>query len=123
MWMPSHVKPGQCGHITRGDGFLLTEADVEHNGHAGRLTKRAVAEHRAPFRIRQSVAAHNLLTTQNAIWIARATVIANQQTAEPRRDTQASRANAAAAAAAKRQAKLHGPVLSPPWSASAASLH
>ena len=42
------------------------------------------------------------------MWIARATVLANQQLTGPRRDTQASRAKAAEAAARKRKAKREG---------------
>ena len=105
IWMPSHVKKGQCGQTVRGDGFLLTEADVEGNDMADRYAKAAVDAHRVPYRTRQAIAAHDVLTTDNAIWIARATVIANQQPGDPGRDTQASRAKAAEAAATKRRAK------------------
>ena len=60
-----------------------------------------------PYRIRKAIEAHDTLTTENAMWVARATVIANQQpgSGEPGRDTQASRAKAAEAAAAKRRSK------------------
>ena len=65
--MPSHVKPGHCGTIARGDGFLLTEQDVAMNDAADRLAKAAVEAHRVPYRIRKEVEAHDLLTTQNAM--------------------------------------------------------
>ena len=52
-----------------------------------------------------AIAAHDAFTIQNAMWIARATVLANQQPGDPGRDTQASRARAAEAAAAKRRTK------------------
>ena len=102
IWMPSHVKPGGCGSIIRGDGFLLTEIDVRANAEADTLAKRAVEQHRVPLLIRQQVKDYDELTTQNAMWIARATATANNQHDDPRRDTEASRAKAAAAAAARR---------------------
>ena len=103
IWMPARLRPGQCGSVTRGDGFLLTEPDVVGNAEADKLAKRAVEHHRVPFRVRQEIKAHDELVTSNATWIARAGILANQQSGDPERDTQASRAKAAAAAAAKRQ--------------------
>ena len=97
--MPSHVKPGGCGTIVRGDGFLLTEVDVEANAEADRLAKRGVEEHRAPLLTRREIKEHDDLTTANAMWIARATLTANNQDDDPKRDTEASKAKAAAAAA------------------------
>ena len=105
IWMPSHVKKGHCGQIVRGDGFLLTETNVAFNDAADRLAKAAVEAHRGPHRIRMAIEAHDALTTENAMWIARATVIANQQPGDPVRNTQASRAKAVEAAAAKRRTK------------------
>ena len=61
--------------------------------------------HRAPFRIRMALAAHDQLVADNAMWIARATVLANQQALQPFRDTEASRERAAKVAAAKRKQK------------------
>ena len=90
IWMPSHVKPGQCGTITRGDGFLLEETDVEANEAADILAKRAVGEHRVPYRTRKAIEAHDALTASNAMWVARATILANQQQSDPVRDTRAS---------------------------------
>ena len=104
-WMPAHLKPGQCGTVVRGDGFLLIEVDVAANAEADRLAKRAVEHHRVSYRTRQEVKAHDDLVTANAMWIARAGILANQQREDPARDTQASRAKAAAAAAARRQSK------------------
>ena len=101
--MPAYLKTGQCGTVVRGDGFLLTESDVAGNAEADKLAKRAVEHHRVPFRVRQEIKAHDELVTSNATWIARAGILANQQSGDPERDTQASRAKAAAAAAAKRQ--------------------
>ena len=103
IWMPSHVKPGGCGTITRGDGFLLTEIDVAANAEADRLAKRAVEEHRVPLLVRRQIKEHDELTARNAMWIARAAATANDQEGDPARDTEASRALAAAAAAAKRK--------------------
>ena len=77
IWMPSHVKKGERGRTVRGDGFLLTETDVEFNDMADRFAKAAVDARRVPHRIRMAIAAHDDPTTQNAMWIARATVIAN----------------------------------------------
>ena len=107
IWMPVHLQPGQCGTVVRGDGFLLIEADVAGNAEADKLAKRAVEHHRVHFRIRQAIRAHDELVTANAMWVARASILANQQTGDPQRDTQASRAKAAAAAAAKRHLRQH----------------
>ena len=52
-----------------------------------------------------AVAAHDQLVADNAMWIARATVLANQQAVQPFRDTEASRELAAKAAAVKRKLK------------------
>jgi len=104
-WMPAHLKQGQCGTVVRGDGFLLTEVDVDANAEADKLAKRAVEHHRDPYRIRQEIKAHDELVTANAMWIARAGIPANQQREDPVRDSQASRSKAAAAAAAKRRSK------------------
>ena len=95
IWMPAHLQPGQCGTVVRGDGFLLTEVDVAGNAEADKLAKRAVEHHRVPFRIRQAIKAHYELVTASAMWVARASVLANQQSSDPQRDTQASRAKAA----------------------------
>ena len=81
--MPSHTKKGQCGQAVRGDGFLLTETDVEFNDYADRLAKAAVDAHRVPYRTRQEVEADDILTIDNAKWIARATVMADQQPDDP----------------------------------------
>ena len=91
---------------SKGRWVPLTETGVEFNDMAAdRYAKAAVETHRVPYRIRMAVAAHDKLTTHNAMWIARATVIANQQPADPGRDTPASRAKAAEAAATKRRIK------------------
>ena len=56
------------------------------------------------------------MVTANAMWIVRAGVLANQQRDDPVRDSQAPRAKAAAAAAAKRRAKaLTGPTKPTQW--------
>ena len=97
IWMPAHLKPGQCGTVVRGDGFLLTESDVAGNAEADTLAKRAVEQHRVPFKVREAIKAHDELVTANAMWVARASILANQQPTDPERDTQASRSKAAAA--------------------------
>lgn len=99
VWIPSHMKPGSCRTVTRGDGFLMPELDVEMNDIADKYAKQAVSAHRAPYRVRAEIKAHDDLTTANAMWVARAALLANQRTAEPTRDTQASRVKTAAAAA------------------------
>jgi hypothetical protein len=66
-WMPAHLRPGQCGTVTRGDGFLLTESDVRGNAEADKLAKRAVEHHRVPLRTRQAIKAHDELVTANAM--------------------------------------------------------
>ena len=104
VWMPSHCKKGQAGEITRGDGFLLTERDIELNDLADTYAKRAVDEHRVPMRKRNEIKAHDEATKLNAMWIARATLLANEQLQAPHRDTQASREKALEAA---RRRKRH----------------
>ena len=91
--------------MVRGDGFLLVEADVAGNAAADTLAKRAVEIHRVPFRTREAIKARDDLVTENAMWIARASILANQQPTDPQRDSQASRSKAAAAAAVKRKLK------------------
>ena len=105
MWMPSHATVADIGTKCRGDGFLLTLQDRESNDAADRHVKRGVEHHRVPFRIRMAVAAHDQLVADNAMWIARATVVANQQAVQPFRGTEASRERAAKAAAVKRKLK------------------
>ncbi len=55
--------------------------------------------------VREAIKAHNELVTDNAMWIARASILANQQPSDLERDTQASRSRAAAAASVKRKQK------------------
>ena len=68
VWMPSHATVKDIGTICRGDGFLLTLQDLESTAAADRLAKRAVQEHRVPYRIRQAVAEHDQLVSDNARW-------------------------------------------------------
>ena len=103
VWIPSHMKAGACGTVVRGDGFLVTEVDVEANDVADRYAKRAVLAHRVHFRIREEIKSHDALTAINAMWVAWATLLANGRSSEPARDTQASRLKAAAAGAEKRK--------------------
>ena len=109
VWIPSHTGPGQCGTAIRGDGFLITEADVGHNDVADNYAKWAVEAHRVPLRIRNIIAAHDQLTHDNAVWIAKATVLANQQLQEPHRDTEASRAKALETPSADQHHQHHTP--------------
>ena len=105
IWMPAHFKPGTCGVAVRGDGFLVEEVDVMANDLADKLAKRAVEKHRVPKRIRYEIMKHDELVTENAMWIARATMLANDHPGDPLRDTEASKARAAQAAAEKKKAK------------------
>ena len=77
IWIPSHMEAGTCGTVVRGDGFLMTEVDVEANDVADKYAKRAVLAHRVPFRVREEIKAHDALTASNAMWLARATLLAN----------------------------------------------
>ena len=103
--MPSHVKFGQCGIIARGDGFLLVEQDVQFNDVADKLAKAVVEAHRVPYKIRKAIETHDELTTRNAMWIAKATLMANHQKHDRGNDTQTSRAKAAETTAEKRRLK------------------
>ena len=87
IWMPSRCKKGQAGEIVRGDGFLLTELDIEMNDVADKHAKRAVEQHRVPYRKRAEIKAHDEATIQNAMWIARSPLLANEQEHPPHRDT------------------------------------
>ena len=71
---------------------------MEANAEADKLAKRGVEEHRVPLLTRREIKEHDDLTTSNAMWIARATLTANNQDEDPRRDTEASKAKAAASA-------------------------
>ena len=113
IWMPSHCKKGQAGEIVRGDGFLLTELDIAMNDVADKHAKRAVEQHRVPHRKRAEIKAHDEATIQNAMWIARATLLANEQEHPPHRDTEASRARAIAAARERKKAKAEQPTSAP----------
>ena len=83
VWMPSHCKKGQAGTVARGDGFLLTEIDIELNDVADKHAKQAVEKRRAPHRKRAGIQAHDEATVHNAMWIARATLLANEQVHPP----------------------------------------
>ena len=104
--MPPHLRPGACGAAVRGDGFLVQEVDVGANAEADRYAKLAVVEHRVPAAIRKQLKEHDELVTAKAKCIARASAIANDQPGKPNRDTEASRAKAAQAAAARLKLKL-----------------
>ena len=109
VWIPSHCTEKDIGTATRGDGFLLQLRDLRGNEAADKYAKRAVETHRVPYRIRQEIKAHDRLTVQNAVWVARATTLANQQSTFPQRDSQASREKALAAARERRrQAAMQG---------------
>ena len=90
----------------RGDGFLVEEVDVAANDMADKLAKEAVLAHSVPLKIRREVKQHANLVVANAKWIARATLIASDQPGQPGRDTEASRARAAKAAAERRKLKV-----------------
>ena len=105
IWMPAHLKPGTCGTAVRGDGFLVEEVDVEANDAADKLAKAAVEKHRVPKMVRAAIKEHDDLVMENAMWIARAAAIASNQPGDPARDTEASKAKAAQAAAEKKKAK------------------
>jgi hypothetical protein len=70
------------------------------------MAKAAVLAHRVPAHSRRNIKQHANLVTANARWIARATLIASDQLGQPARDTEASRARAAKAAAEKRKLKV-----------------
>ena len=78
------------------------------NGVADTYAKRAVEAHRVPYRVRQEIKDYNELTIMNAMWVGRATVLANQSGSLPERDSEASRERALQAAREKRKQKLEG---------------
>ena len=75
--------------------------------------KRAVEHQRVPYRIRNIIKAHDEATSQNAMWIARATVLASEQAIAPHRDTEASRERALAAARKRKKLKAMKPAVAP----------
>ena len=97
VWMPAHKGASQVGKLFCGNGVPLTALDLKGNALADKLAKRAVKQHRVDS---SDVAAWSKLcddTRSMAMWIARATHLANNAEAYPFKDSEASRSKAEAA--------------------------
>ena len=95
--MPAHNGAKQVGVLRCGDGELLTEGDVRGNAEADRLAKKAVQEHRVGRNDVNEWIKHCSDSKALAIWIARATHLANNSEYYPFKDSEASRSKAEAA--------------------------
>ena len=91
VWMPAHQIKGAADTRVKSNGAPLTRIDIEANGEADKLAKRAVEEHRVPFRLRDEWRRCHETTKQRAMWIARATVEANNLPNYPFSDSASSR--------------------------------
>ena len=69
----------------------MTRIDIEANGEADELAKRAVEEHRVPFRLRDEWRRCHETTKQRAMWVARVAVEANNLPYYPFSDSESSR--------------------------------
>jgi hypothetical protein len=96
VWMPAHTKESDVGQAYLGDGSRLTCSDRKGNNEADRLAKLAVEAHRVPKHVRDEVKELNAVVEKTARWVARATYAAGHQTVKPCRDSEASKAAAAA---------------------------
>lgn len=104
VWMPAHTSEDDVGIARLGDGSLLTAIDRAANAEADLLAKAAVELHRVPQQVRTEIRKRDELVTLTARLVARITYEAGHQTLPPQRDTDASRATAAAAARMRQQA-------------------
>ena len=91
VWMPAHTSEADVGRLSLGDGSKLSAHDRDANGCADELAKAAVEAHRVPLEVRKTISACEQKQTQLAIWIANATLLANNAEVQPTRDTAASR--------------------------------
>lgn len=91
VWMPAHCKAGDVGTARLGNGALLTATDLEANARADASAKAAVEIHRVPscVVIRLKAAASRVHTL--ALWLGRATFLANNQAGAQKRDSVATR--------------------------------
>ena len=109
VWMPAHTKATDVGKAFLGDGSRLTAEDRMANEEADKLAKAAVEAHRVPKQLRAQIKQRNELVEATARWVAWATWAAGNQTVEPLRDTDASRAAALAASRARKRERLARP--------------
>ena len=106
-WMPAHTKETDVGQVSLGDGSMLTAVDRMANNEADMLAKAAVEAHRVPKQVRTQIKKLDSLVEATARWVARATWAAGNQTVQPHRDTEASRAAPDSSCESKEAAK-HG---------------
>ena len=106
-WMPAHVSDRELRHAMKSDGTPVLKKELEANKLADELAKRAVALHRVMPGDVRNYADKAETTMTRAIWVAKATVLANNVPLFPHRDSEAARWKAVAAAR-KREDKKQG---------------
>ena len=100
-WMPSHTTAQDVGAKELDNGEKLTELDRRGNALADKLAKAGADTHRVPESIRNKIAAQDALIEATVRWAGRATYVANNQEAEPHRDTTATTKSTRAAKLAR----------------------
>ena len=90
-WMPAHCGMDDVGRVRLSHGSRLTEFDRRANELADTSAKEAVKEHRVPVTVRKRVKATAQRVRELAMWLGRATHLANAQPGAQRRDSDASR--------------------------------
>ena len=104
IWMPAHQKNGAAEVRVKSNGQPLTAVDIAANEEADVLAKRGVEEHQVPFRVRDEAKRCHEMAKQRAMWVARATVEANNLPNYPYSDSESSKQAAEEARRARRQA-------------------
>ena len=92
--------------LEKSDGTLLTDADIVGNNEADRHAKLAAAEHRVNPRELKDKKVYDEAIRQRAMWIARATATANNETHFPFQDSMAALWRSTESKAQRRKAKL-----------------
>ena len=108
IWMPAHQPMSAAGVKAKGNNEPLTELDIEGNDQADKLAKRGVEDHRVPYRVREEWRRCMEECKARAMWIARATVLANNLPSFPFSDSGSSRAMADKAKAERLRKKEVG---------------
>ena len=117
IWMPAHQHPEAAGNKGKSNNELLTLLDIESNDEADKPAKRGVEDHRVPYMVRQEWKRCYDEAKSRAMWIGRATSLANNLPTFPFSDSSSSRAAAELARKARMQAKharLYGVTLAKP---------
>ena len=76
-WMPAHTKERDIGVLTLSNGELLRDVDRRANALADHWAKIVARSVRVPERLRRSLAQDEERAMQLALWLGRATAVAN----------------------------------------------